>query len=45
VHAGGLVDTTYEYGAAVIVLALLALSRLARGGRTVLAEAARPADV
>jgi MFS family permease len=33
VHVGGLVDTAYEYGAAVVVLAALALPGLVRTGR------------
>jgi MFS family permease len=37
VHGGGLLDTAYEYGAAVILLALLALGGLMRTRRTVAA--------
>jgi hypothetical protein len=33
VHVGGLVDTAYEYGAVVVVLAALALPGLVRTGR------------
>jgi hypothetical protein len=33
VHGGGLLDTTYEYGAAVMVLAALALAWLVRTTR------------
>ncbi len=35
VHGGGLVPTTREYGGAVVLLALVALTRLLRGGRRV----------
>jgi MFS family permease len=37
VHGGGLIDTTYEYGAAVVVLAVLALVGLLRTRRAVTA--------
>jgi MFS family permease len=43
VHVGGLVDTAYEYGAAVIALAALALVGLVRTGRRGAGDAGRGA--